>query len=211
MGSSVFAARLVVLSLMLWPLAARSDVLQVFDADGKAVSNAVISVPGSSTSNTGRIFAVDQVDKRFTPFVSVVPSGTLVSFPNSDDIRHHVYSFSDAKTFELRLYHANDAEPVLFDREGIVTLGCNVHDTMKAYVVVSDELAGVTDGSGTASLSDFAGVVSVWHPQLPTALELPVQNNVITLPVSISDRDPQAPRDAASLEDRFKRFRNNAP
>jgi hypothetical protein len=96
--------------------------------------------------------------------------GTTVIFPNSDNIRHHVYSFSPAKKFELPLYSGLPAEPVVFDKVGFITLGCNIHDWMIAYVaVVPTPYFQVTRQDGRAVLKDLpAGryTVQVWHPAL---------------------------------------------
>lgn len=81
---------------------------------------------------------VDQINKQFSPRVSVVELGTAVTFPNKDNIRHHVYSFSEAKPFELKLYSGMPSHPVVFDKVGVVTLGCNIHDVMLGYVLVVD-------------------------------------------------------------------------
>ncbi len=113
---------------------------------------------------------IDQIDKEYVPHVTAVRVGTEISFPNRDQIRHHVYSFSDAKSFEIPLYKGEPPEPVLFDKPGVVVLGCNIHDWMKAYVFVTEAPHfAVTDESGRATLSnlpagDFA--VEVWHPEL---------------------------------------------
>jgi plastocyanin len=113
---------------------------------------------------------IDQVDKEYVPYVTAVRVGTPVKFPNLDDIRHHVYSFSEAKTFEIPLYRGTPRDPILFDRPGPVTLGCNIHDWMTAYVFVSETPHfGVTAADGTVTLSDLpAGdyETRVWHPRL---------------------------------------------
>ncbi len=112
---------------------------------------------------------VDQVDKQFAPKVTAVAVGTSVFFPNNDNIRHQVYSFSPAKRFELPLYAGVPAQPIVFDKPGVVVLGCNIHDWMVAYVYVSESpYFGKTDASGKVTLADLpprAYVVRVWHPQ----------------------------------------------
>ena len=81
---------------------------------------------------------IDQIKKEFVPYVTAVQVGTPVAFPNKDNIRHHVYSFSDAKSFELPLYKGTPTEPIVFDTGGVVVLGCNIHDWMLAYVYILD-------------------------------------------------------------------------
>ncbi|WP_240485161.1 methylamine utilization protein [Aestuariibacter salexigens] len=112
---------------------------------------------------------MDQVDRQFTPHVLTVQAGTKVTFPNSDSIKHHVYSFSQAKSFELELYDGLEADPVLFDTPGVVELGCNVHDWMLGYIVVVDTpYFGYTDSAGQLSLDVPAGQysLSIWHSRL---------------------------------------------
>jgi hypothetical protein len=113
---------------------------------------------------------VDQVDKEFIPYVMPVYVNSLVSFPNKDNIRHHVYSFSPAKKFELPLYNGSTAPPVLFDKPGIVVLGCNIHDWMIGYIYVSDTpYFARSEHDGKALIRDIPSgeyIVRVWHPLL---------------------------------------------
>jgi hypothetical protein len=108
------------------------------------------------------------VDRQFVPHVLVVPAGSKVTFPNSDSVRHQVYSFSPAKRFSLPLYRGKPYPPVEFERAGVVTLGCNIHDQMRAYVFVVDaQYFGRTDSNGTFKSPDVQpGVytVQIWHP-----------------------------------------------
>ncbi|MDZ7829673.1 MAG: hypothetical protein U5K33_09385 [Halofilum sp. (in: g-proteobacteria)] len=91
-------------------------------------------------------------------------------FPNSDETRHHVYSFSEAKTFELQLYAARDADPVVFDRAGVVTLGCNIHDWMLGYLLVLDTPAFDRTGNEGRARCPICPPgryrVELWHPRL---------------------------------------------
>lgn len=187
---------------------AKADIT-VVDSAGEPVAGAVVLLPESDGVRSADAIVVDQVNKHFVPFVSITAPGSLVRFPNSDDIRHHVYSFSDAKTFELKLYHANDAEPVLFEREGLVTLGCNIHDTMKAYVVVTSRVGAVSDEAGRARVTATGPVVDVWHPQAADWQSLPVNNSRVVLPFTWDSSDPQAPKSRATLEQRLQRFRRH--
>lgn len=112
---------------------------------------------------------VDQVNKEFQPYVTAVQAGTAVSFPNKDNIRHHVYSFSPAKTFELKLYSGVPSKPVVFDKPGVVILGCNIHDWMLAYVYVVDTPYFATTAKGGVRIDGIpAGEyeLKAWHPQL---------------------------------------------
>ena len=155
--------------------AQQAEVLAtVKDRSGKPLADAVVvAVPtdGSARSPARpRDAAIFQVDKEVTPRVSVVVTGTAISFPNNDSVRHHVYSFSTAKKFELPLYQGVPASPVVFDKAGVVILGCNIHDWMVAYVYVSESPHFArTDAEGKATIADLAPkawTVRVWHPQL---------------------------------------------
>jgi hypothetical protein len=119
--------------------------------------------------------AVDQVDKQFVPYVKPIFVGSKVRFPNSDNIRHQVYSFSPAKKFELPLYGGTDAPPVVFDKPGVVVLGCNIHDWMVGYIYVSETpFFAKTAAAGTASIDDMPPgdyTVRLWHPSMEHAEE----------------------------------------
>jgi plastocyanin len=186
-------------------LSAQATDITVVDERGTPVPDAIVVWEGALSQRPTEVI-VDQLDKHFVPYVTMVPPGTAIRFPNSDDIRHHVYSFSDAKTFELKLYHANDAEPVLFDRAGLVTLGCNVHDTMKGYILVSDQPGVVTADNGIVVVPDGVDMVRVWHPQLGEWLQRSVTSR-LELPMAWDSTDPQAARDRSTLEQRMMRFR----
>jgi plastocyanin len=148
---------------------------QVRDKTGKGIVDAVVlAVPANGAARiAGGLTAtiiVDQVNKEFVPYVLPVWVGTAVNFPNKDNIRHHVYSFSPAKTFELPLYTGNPAAPVLFDKPGAVILGCNIHDWMIAYIYVSESpYFAKTAADGKATLTELpAGdyTLRTWHPRL---------------------------------------------
>jgi plastocyanin len=143
---------------------------QVVDQQGQPVADAVVTLKGPAGVPTGALKAdMDQRDQEFSPRVLAVHTGTQVKFPNSDNIRHQVYSFSPAKRFELRLYEGTPSEPLLFDKPGVVVLGCNIHDWMVGYIYVTDEpLYGVTDTNGTLKLDQVpAGryQATLWHPR----------------------------------------------
>jgi plastocyanin len=134
---------------------------------------------------------IDQINKRFVPRVSVVRTGTTITFPNSDHIRHQVYSFSRAKTFDLKLYAGSPKTPVEFDRPGLVVLGCNIHDTMVAFVgVVDSPYFAKTSESGGAVLTLPAGRyrLRAWHPNAGAAIptrEITVADAPLSIPLSI--------------------------
>ena len=137
---------------------------------GGPVADAVVSVdaPYSGPIKFAWPYRMAQQNIRFDPFVLVVPVGADVAFPNLDKVRHHVYSFSPAKTFELKLYGHDETRVVHFDKPGIVQLGCNIHDSMIAFIVVVDTpYAAKTDAQGMAVIHGVpagAQPVKVWRP-----------------------------------------------
>jgi plastocyanin len=152
---------------------------KVTDDQERPVADAVvIAVPtegGIRTPARSREGVIDQVNQEFTPKVTAIVVGTAVRFPNHDNIRHQVYSFSPAKRFELPLYAGVPAEAVVFDKPGVVVLGCNIHDWMIGYVYVSESpYFAKTRADGTALIADLplhAYAVRVWHPQLDASEE----------------------------------------
>lgn len=144
----------------------------VMDNQGAPVRDAVVYAEplGGKSSARPHSAVLDQVNQQFIPYVSAIQVGTAVTFPNHDNIRHHVYSFSPAKKFELPLYAGVPADPVLFDKEGIVTLGCNIHDWMLAYVaVLGTPYFQITHEDGRASLRSLppgSYRVEVWQPRM---------------------------------------------
>ena len=150
--------------------------VEVRDASGTRVADAAVwAIPASGGSEArGRTAAIEQVDREFIPFVTVVQAGTSVAFPNRDPILHHVYSFSPAKPFEIKLYTGKSPQEVLFDKPGIVVLGCNIHDWMLAYVaVVPTPYFAKTEAGVPARLRDLppgSYEVHAWHPQQRRAM-----------------------------------------
>ncbi|PUA27612.1 MAG: hypothetical protein B0W54_13725 [Cellvibrio sp. 79] len=161
--------------------------LKVSDAQGQPITDVVAAlVPEQKpVFNQPLLASIDQHNKMFTPAIMAIRTNTLVKFPNSDDIRHHVYSFSPAKKFELRLYHGMTAEPVLFDKPGTVVLGCNIHDSMVAYIFVVDtEYYALSDAQGNVNIQAPAGKyrLQIFHSRLTTSAP--------EIPVALSDNKP---------------------
>ena len=155
------------------PLVAAPLNVRVLDASGRPVRDAVVTLyPAGITRQphpSGR-YVVAQQNLQFRPFLTVVPVGADVSFPNLDPTKHHVYSFSAAKRFELKLFAKDQSRTVHFDKPGIVALGCNIHDQMSAFIVVTDSAwTARTNAQGMASFGDAPNVparLTVWHPYL---------------------------------------------
>ena len=146
-------------------------VLKLRDEHGKSLEHVAVALVPLTAGEIQRPQRAEivQKDKRFIPLMSAVQTGTAVDFPNRDTVRHHVYSFSPAKAFELKLYLGKHTEPVVFDKPGVVVMGCNIHDQMVAYVMVADTpWLGVSDAAGHLQLSGFpAGEyrLEYWHPR----------------------------------------------
>lgn len=170
--SSILPSAVLVVVCMLLSIGASAATLGagVVDQQGKPLGDAVLTLRGPLGKPVVALKAdMDQHDKQFAPHVLAVRTGTQIAFPNSDNIRHQVYSFSSAKRFELRLYEGTPSQPVLFDKPGVVVLGCNIHDWMLGYVYVTDDpWFAVSDDSGTLKIDQLpAGryAVTLWHPQ----------------------------------------------
>ena len=170
MRSLVQCALALVISM---PLAAATLTVRVQDARGRNLDDAVVyaTPEGRQLPLARRTAVMDQKNRMFVPHVLPVQTGTAVSFPNSDDVRHHVYSFSPAKPFQLPLYKGTPANPEVFDRAGVVTLGCNIHDQMSAFIVIVDTPYFDRSVNGVATLENVdAGryTVRVWTPDMRT-------------------------------------------
>jgi plastocyanin len=158
---------------MLAPAAFAATVqMQLVGVDGRGIAGTVVALRNTDAARAiaNPIDAVmDQADRQFVPHVLVVPTGSRVSFPNSDSVSHQVYSFSPPKRFQLPLYRGKAHPPVLFDQPGIVTVGCNIHDQMRAYVYVVDaQYFGRTTADGSFAVADVAPGeyrVQIWHPR----------------------------------------------
>lgn len=148
----------------------------LLDNQQKPLANAVVYlIPKTESVEPIENMAImDQVDTQFYPHILAVQRNTQVSFPNSDSIQHHVYSFSSAKVFELELYKGLRADPLLFDNLGVVEMGCNVHDWMLGYIYVVDTpYFKKSDYAGevTISVPDGEYTLKAWHPRISDSPE----------------------------------------
>jgi plastocyanin len=157
--------------------------VEVQDKKGKKLIDAVVYFENSKTVNQIDRAAIDveQKGRQFNPLVSVVQTGTNIHFPNKDNVRHHVYSFSPAKKFELKLYSGVPANPVTFNKPGTVVIGCNIHDAMLAYIhIVDTPYFAKTDLTGVAKISNLpegSYELKVWHYALQ-AENKPMQQSI---------------------------------
>jgi plastocyanin len=174
--------------------------VSVVDEQGRPIENvAIYATPAGQHGGTHTAApqanavpqaVMDQQNLQFMPHLLVVQSGTSVTFPNRDAVSHHVYSFSETKTFELALYKGDVYPPVMFDRPGIVVLGCNIHDGMLGYIVVVDTPHfAQTNEQGVALIGDLPNgdyVVAAWTSRVrPTALPP-------SLPVTVTEQGTAA-------------------
>jgi plastocyanin len=148
--------------------------VQVVDGDGLPVRDAVVELHAAKPP-VGPIrfpwkMGMAQKNQTFTPGTLIVARGSTVAFPNLDNVRHSIYSFSKAARFEIDLYGRDQTRTQTFNVAGSVKLGCNIHDQMRGYIRVTDTpFAGKTDHNGYVTLSGMAGGaarLTVWHPAL---------------------------------------------
>jgi|TARA_R110002012_G_scaffold101064_1_gene239912 plastocyanin len=159
---------LLMFSLVSYTASATQEIqFKIVDQIGNPVADAVVSASGEPTDDIANIPVMDQINSQFSPHVLVVQKNQSVRFPNSDDIRHHIYSFSEPKPFEIRLYKGEDSTPITFDKSGVVVLGCNIHDQMLGYIYIAeDEITAITDQNGIARLRTQATEFTFWHANL---------------------------------------------
>lgn len=165
---------LIVLCLLALPLRAGTLVVDVLQGSGLPLADAVVFLESPQARRQVRPLMkaeMGQAGKQFVPQVLVVTTGTEVDFPNRDTVRHHVYSFSPVKKFELKLYIGTPTQPVLFDQPGIAVLGCNIHDQMVGWIVIVDTpYFGRTAAQGQVVLDKLPPGnyrLRSWHPGLP--------------------------------------------
>jgi plastocyanin len=176
---------------------ARDIAVTVEDGRGHPVEDAVVTLDGAGRATAPGHFTINQHHTMFMPFVLVIPVGSTVDFTNLDPFRHHVYSFSPAKKFELKLFGQGEKRTVTFDKPGIVALGCNIHDTMQAFIeVVSTAFAAKTGKDGRVVLRgapDGNARLTVWHPYLRAPGNQRTVNagpGNVALPVEVKLRRP---------------------
>ena len=164
--------------------------VDVLDVAGKPLADAVVLLDSADARRQARPLAgaeMAQAQRQFVPGVLVVPVGSSVNFPNNDAVRHHVYSFSPAKKFELKLYTGTPTSPVLFDRAGVVVLGCNIHDQMVGWILVVETpyYARSRADGGKAQLDNVPPgtyTLRAWHSRLPVGA--PAMEQAVTVPAT---------------------------
>lgn len=188
MSLTVLGARLVAALagalLFPWALAAALGVT-VADRGGKPVEDAAVylePLDAKAPPLKPRSVEIEQKDRRFSQMMTVIQVGQAIHFPNRDSVRHHVYSLSQARLFEIKLYSGVPTSPVVFDKPGSVVLGCNIHDKMVSYIhIVDTPWFGKSDASGRARLEgmpDGRYRLKVWHHSLAN-LDIAAEQTVV--------------------------------
>jgi len=170
------AAMFLALAAMPAPALAGRLAVLLTDAAGLPLPEAVVvarpvgTAAGARPARSGEMV---QQGQSFAPAVMVVTAGTEVAFPNKDRMRHHIYSFSEAKRFEVRLYSGEAVPTLVFDRPGVITLGCNIHDWMRGFIYVADSpYFAISNPEGQASLGELPDgpyELVLWHHSLGEA------------------------------------------
>ena len=180
--------------------AAGSLEIRITTPEGRPVEDFAVVLETSAALSTRKAKAtILQQDREFNPYLTVVQTGTAVEFPNLDSFKHHVYSFSQPKIFEIKLYAGKPAKPVVFDKPGIVALGCNVHDWMVAYVLVVDTpyfaKTGADGKARIANLPPGTYKLKLWHSRLtpdlaPRELQLGKDPMRLSLQAAVPPKPP---------------------
>jgi plastocyanin len=186
------------------PAAAATVEVTALGSDGKPLAGTVVFLESRDAKSAARPLAgveIAQSERRFVQRVTVVTAGTEVRFPNRDTVRHHVYSFSPIKPFELKLYIGTPANPVLFDKPGIAVLGCNIHDSMVGWVVVVETPHhGQADAKGSVRLDNVppgSYRLRSWHAGLPPGA--PAADEALVVPAAGAQATVKLPLVGAAL------------
>ena len=203
----------VILYLFVVPAWAGELAVTVVDAEGHPVPQAVVTLfphdrdQAPVLAKGAQPLVVDQVKETFVPAIQILRPGGTVLFRNSDRVRHHVYSFSATRTFEFVLAAGESSPALVLPKVGVITIGCNIHDRMVAYLFVTDApYAALTAEAGTVSFSELKdGVYTarIFHPRqrrnpLPSEQEVSVgamgaglRFTLSLLPDRLHDRSPE--------------------
>ncbi|MDE3271519.1 methylamine utilization protein [Pseudoalteromonas sp. G4] len=207
----------LLLSLTLLALfeAKASVTLLITDQHSQPLENALIEIElkqkNARKQADKNLYVMDQINKTFKPHILAIPQHALVNFPNSDDIRHHVYSFSKVKPFELKLYAGKPKSPISFEQLGVAVLGCNIHDSMVGYIYIHDNnLIYQSDSSGIINLEAPINSIAnawLWHPRNSKGVN---QKEIIDVNTLTQNDSPvikltiMPPETRESFEDVFK-------
>ncbi|WP_291179953.1 methylamine utilization protein [Erythrobacter sp.] len=171
---ALLAALAALPASIAWAASTGAVTVQIVDERGVPVRDAVVELETSGWRG-GRItfpwrMAMAQRNEQFVPGTLVIARGSTVAFPNLDELRHSVYSFSKPARFQIDLYGRDQTRSHTFPVSGSVTLGCNIHDDMSGYIrVVDTPFAAKTDANGYVTLTGVpsgAATLTVSHPRL---------------------------------------------
>lgn len=157
------------------------------DAAGQPLANSVVLVDTPRKPNAPIKFSwpyvMAQQNIMFAPHLLIVPVGATVTFPNRDKVRHHVYSFSPASRIDLKLYGKDETRSVVFNKPGVVALGCNIHDAMSGFIFVVDTpYAMVADARGHVTIPNVpagGAVIKIWSPAIRATGNMQLQPVII--------------------------------
>ena len=158
---------------------------------------------GKAVKRAPKFRVIEQRNKTFAPHLMAVPIGSTVAFPNFDSIYHNVFSLSSPQRFDLGLYKSGDMRQVVFDKPGIIRLGCNIHANMSAYLVVVDAPHYVVSEDGAFSFRSLRPGkyrLQAWSEQSaePVITEITVKAGDNALPLDLKGGASQGPS-----EDKF--------
>jgi plastocyanin len=168
------------------PVVGRLELVRVGSTAVQNSSNGIVwltrigdAVESASISGGSKQQLV-QKNKSFTPHLVVVQVGSSVVFPNKDPFFHNVFSLFEGKRFDLGLYEAGSSRTVVFDREGISYIFCNIHPEMSAVVVsLKTPYYGISDARGAVTINDVPPgryELHVWHERaIPESLDAQVR------------------------------------
>lgn len=190
-------------------LAASPTTVTIVDAQGDALENAVLvrfsADPTVAEHPTEHVMA--QVNRQFSPQLLVIRNGDSISFPNNDSVRHHVYSFSSPRVFEFELYSSGESPNLDFPEQGVVVVGCNIHDQMEGHIIIGADSFARSDAQGQlqlpANYSDN-GEWYLWHAWMLNAGQQPQQITVTANQIQLEVTPPPA-ANQSELESRFQR------
>ena len=148
--------------------------VQVNDKDGKPLAGMVVYLtPAKGIEGlpvNSKPLMIDQIGKKFAPYVTVMQKGQAINFNNHDDITHHIYSVSGGNRFEFKLKAGMNKTTDAMQVTDEIAMGCNIHDWMSGYALVVDTpYFGRSNEHGQVvfqlhELGDYQ--LTVWHPQL---------------------------------------------
>jgi len=177
------------------------------DGDGNPAADTVVALTDGGPADAAVLSRlpgeaiIDQRDETFIPLVSLIRRGGHVVFTNHDHTMHQVYSFSAIKQFEFEIDEGQRSEPVAFDKAGLSSIGCNIHDQMITYVYVADmPFTALTDSKGKAEIAGVpAGTyrAKLWNPRLVPGTD--VASPTVTVGDGVARLSAELPLMAAAM------------